>query len=259
MNPPANGLSRFGLEGRIALVIGGTSGIGKAIARGYLEAGARVVVAGRNADKLEAALAELKPHGEVSGYTADVSDAAGLRGLVGITLARAGHLDVLVNCQGITLLKPAENFTPADWDTIVDTDLKSVFFACTEVGRHMLGRGSGAIINIASLASHRGWPGSALYAIAKAGVLSLTRSLAAEWAGRGVRVNAISPGFFMTELNRDKMSGERKALALARTPAGRFGEVDELVGAAIYLASPAASFVTGESIAVDGGFLATGL
>jgi NAD(P)-dependent dehydrogenase (short-subunit alcohol dehydrogenase family) len=252
-------LSRFSLDAKYALVIGGTSGIGKAIARGYLEAGARVIVAGRDTEKLGRALANLAPHGEVYGYQADVSDQAGLRGLVGITLAHHGHIDVLVNCQGITLLKAAEEFTPDDWDMIINTDLKSVFFACTEVGRHMLGRGSGAIVNIASLASHRGWPRSALYAIAKTGVLSLTQTLAAEWAARGVRVNAISPGFFMTELNRDKMSPERKALALARTPAGRFGEVDELVGAAIYLASPAATFVTGETIAVDGGFLASGL
>lgn len=252
-------LSRFSLDAKYALVIGGTSGIGKAIARGYLEAGARVIVAGRDTEKLGRALADLAPHGEVYGYQADVSDQAGLRGLVGITLAHHGRIDVLVNCQGITLLKAAEEFTPDDWDMIINTDLKSVFFACTEVGRHMLGRGSGAIVNIASLASHRGWPRSALYAIAKTGVLSLTQTLAAEWAARGVRVNAISPGFFMTELNRDKMSPERKTLALARTPAGRFGEVDELVGAAIYLASPAATFVTGETIAVDGGFLASGL
>jgi NAD(P)-dependent dehydrogenase (short-subunit alcohol dehydrogenase family) len=252
-------LSRFSLDAKYALVIGGTSGIGKAIARGYLEAGARVIVAGRDTEKLGRALEDLAPHGEVYGYQADVSDQAGLRGLVGITLAHHGRIDVLVNCQGITLLKAAEEFTPDDWDMIINTDLKSVFFACTEVGRHMLGRGSGAIVNIASLASHRGWPRSALYAIAKTGVLSLTQTLAAEWAARGVRVNAISPGFFMTELNRDKMSPERKTLALARTPAGRFGEVDELVGAAIYLASPAATFVTGETIAVDGGFLASGL
>lgn len=250
---------RFSLEGQHALVIGGTSGIGKAIATGYLQAGARVIIAGRLQGKLDGAVKDLSAHGEAFGYVADVSDFATLRGLVGITLAHHGRIDTLVNCQGITLLKPAEDFTPQDWDGVVATDLKSVFFACTEVGRHMLGRGSGAIVNIASLASHRGWPGSALYAIAKSGVLSLTQSLGAEWAARGVRVNAISPGFVMTELNRDKMSAERKALALARTPAGRFGEVDEMVSAAIYLASPGAGFVTGQTIAVDGGFLAGGL
>ncbi|MDP1533389.1 MAG: glucose 1-dehydrogenase [Rubrivivax sp.] len=249
----------FNLQDRNALVIGGSSGIGKAIAQAYLRAGARVLIAGRNADKLGAAVAELTASGRVSGHAADANDEASLRALVDATLAQFGHIDVLVNCQGITVLKPAEDFSRADWDSVVDTDLKSVFFACTEVGRHMLARGSGAIINIASLASHRGWPRSALYAIAKAGVYSLTQTLGAEWAARGVRVNAISPGFFMTELNRDKMSPERKALALARTPAGRFGDVDELTGAAIYLASPAAGFVTGQTIAVDGGFLATGL
>jgi NAD(P)-dependent dehydrogenase (short-subunit alcohol dehydrogenase family) len=250
---------RFSLEGQYALVIGGTSGIGKAIAAGYLDAGARVIIAGRDQTKLDGAVKELSTRGEAFGYQSDVSDFAALRGLVGVTLAHHGRIDTLVNCQGITIIKPAEEFTPADWEAIIATDLKSVFFACTEVGRHMLGRGSGAIVNIASLASHRGWPGSAVYAIAKSGVFSLTQTLGAEWAGRGVRVNAISPGFVMTDLNRDKMSPERKALALARTPVARFGDVDEMVGAAIYLASPAAAFVTGQSIAVDGGFLAGGL
>ena len=249
----------FSLAGQYALVIGGTSGIGKAIAAGYLRAGARVIIAGRDQGKLDRAVAELGAQGEVFGYQADVADFAALRGLVGITLAHHGRIDTLVNCQGVTLLKPAEDFTPADWDAIIATDLKSVFFACTEVGRHMLGRGSGAIVNIASLASHRGWPQSALYAIAKSGVFSLTQTLGAEWAGRGVRVNAISPGFVMTDLNRDKMSPQRKALALARTPAGRFGEVGDMVGAAIFLASPAAAYLTGQSIAVDGGFLASGM
>ena len=249
----------FSLAGKYALVIGGTSGIGKAIAAGYLEAGARVIVAGRNGAKLERAVAELKSSGDAHGYRADVNDLAELRGLVAATLADHGRIDILVNSQGMTTLKPAEEFTTADWDEIIGTDLRSVFFACTEVGRHMLARGGGAIINIASLASYRGWPRSALYAISKAGVVNLTETLAAEWAGRGVRVNAIAPGFVMTDLNRDKMSAERKALALARTPMGRFGETGDLAGAAIYLASPAAAYVTGETIRVDGGFLATGL
>ncbi|MBL8670281.1 MAG: glucose 1-dehydrogenase [Alphaproteobacteria bacterium] len=247
------------LAGRNALVIGGTSGIGKAIAAGFLAQGARVVVAGRDEAKLARALAELKASGPAFGYAADMRDDAAARGLVAVTLAHHGHLDILVNSQGTTALKPAVDFTREDWDAIIATNLRSVFVACQEVGRHMLGRGRGAIVNIASLAAHRGWAGSAVYGISKHGVLSLTESLASEWAPRGVRVNAISPGVFLTELNRDRMSPERKAAFLGRTPMGRFGAVGELVGAAVFLASDAASFVTGETIRVDGGYLASGI
>ena len=245
----------FRLDGQVALVIGGTSGIGRAIAAGYKAAGAKVVVAGRNREKLQKAMADLG----VDGRAADATDLGQLRGLLAGVIAAHGRLDTLVNCQGTTTLKPAEEFTPEDFEGIVATNLRSVFFACTEAGKHMLGRGSGCIINIGSLASYRGWPRSAIYGLTKAAVVNLTETLAAEWAARGVRVNAIAPGFVMTDLNRDKMGAERKALAVARTPMKRFGETEDMVGAAIYLASPAASFVTGETIRVDGGFLAAGL
>jgi len=250
---------RFSLTGQQALVIGGTSGIGKTLAAAFLDAGVKVIVAGSSEGKLERALADLGTHGDVHGYRADVRDLDEVHGLVGITLAHHGHLDLLVNCQGVTRMKPAEQFSREDWTTIIDINLRSVFFACTEVGRHMLGRGKGAVINIGSLSSFRGWPQSAVYSISKTAIVSLTETLATEWAARGVRVNAIAPGFFMTELAESAMNPVRRQRALERTPMGRWGEVGELVGAALFLASPAASFVTGETLRVDGGYLAAGI
>jgi NAD(P)-dependent dehydrogenase (short-subunit alcohol dehydrogenase family) len=256
MNPA----ERFSLTDKVAVVLGGSSGIGRQIVLGFRDAGAVVVPVGKTASKVaevESALAGRG--GGAKGYAADVTQPAALTETVERVVAEHGRIDILVNSQGTTILKPAEEFTRADYDTIMNTNLTSVFFACTEIGRHMLRAGGGSIVNIASIAAHRGVPRTAIYAMSKHGVLALTRTLAAEWATRGVRVNAISPGFFMTPLNRDKMAPERKEAALRRTPMHRFGELEELVGAAIYLASPAASYVTGETIAVDGGFLATGL
>jgi NAD(P)-dependent dehydrogenase (short-subunit alcohol dehydrogenase family) len=250
---------RFLIAGQQALVIGGTSGIGLELAKGFLDAGAKVIVAGSTHERLGRALAELKTRGEAFGYRADVRDLDALHGLIGVTLAHHGHLDLLVNCQGITRMRPAVEFSREDWSAIIVINLRSVFFASTEVGKHMLGRGKGAIINIGSLSSFRGWPQSAVYSISKTAIISLTKTLATEWAPRGVRVNAIAPGFFMTELASSAMNPVRRQRALDRTPMGRWGELDELVGAAIYLASPAARFVTGETISVDGGFLAAGL
>jgi NAD(P)-dependent dehydrogenase (short-subunit alcohol dehydrogenase family) len=251
---------RFSLAGQVALVLGGSSGIGRQIALGFHDAGAIVVPVGKTPSKVIEVDAALSAKGAMpKGYCADVTEHAALTAVIRRAIAEHGRIDILVNSQGITILKPAEDFTRADYDHLIGVNLTSIFFACTEVGRHMLERGSGRIINVASLAAHRGFQLSALYTMSKHGVLGLTRALAAEWATRGVRINAISPGFFMTPLNQAKMSPSRKETALRRTPMHRFGELDELVGAAIYLASPSASYVTGETIAVDGGFLAAGL
>lgn len=257
-SPAAN--TSLSLAGLNALVIGGSSNIGEAIAHGFVDAGARVCIASRTPAKLEAATARLASRDpRAKGYVADLTRSEDLERLAREAASDMGRVDIVLNCQGITLIKPALDFTPEDFQRIIDTNLTSVFFSCTVFGRMMQEAGGGAIINIASLAAHRGWPGSTPYAISKHGVLGLTHSLAAEWAASGVRVNAISPGFFMTNLNRDQMSPQRKERALGRTPMGRFGEVAELIGAAVYLASPAAGFVTGTVINVDGGYLAAGI
>jgi len=253
-------LDNFALRGLRALVIGGGSGIGRAIALGLAGAGADVHVSGRRPAPLQEAAAAIRALGrQAQVFAADAADLGALEALVDRVEGEAGLPDVLVNAQGVLALKKAEDFDEADYDRIMDTNLKSVWFAATRFGRRMLARGSGSIVNIASLASFRGFPGNGIYCLSKHGVRALTETLAAEWASRGVRVNAIAPGFFLTDLNRDVMSDERKARALARTPMQRFGRVEELAGAAVYLASPAAAYVTGATIAVDGGFLASGM
>lgn len=250
----------FSLEGRTALVIGGTSGIGLEIALGFQAAGARVVVASRDSNKIDASVRKLQQHdARCVGYVVDAGDRSAMRNFAEKVWSEQTSIDILLNAQGTTVIKPALDFTEEEYGLVMRTNIDGVFWACMEFGRRMAERKSGSIINIGSLSSFRGWPGSSVYAMTKAAVVSLTQSLAAEWANTGVRVNAIAPGFFMTPLNENKMSDARKALAIARTPMGRFGRLSELVGAAVYLASPAAGYTTGATIAVDGGFLANGL
>jgi NAD(P)-dependent dehydrogenase (short-subunit alcohol dehydrogenase family) len=251
-------LDQFSLSGRRALIIGGTSGIGREIALGYRDAGASTLIVGRRQDKVDAAVADLGGDPRC-GYAADMCDIDQITALLERVESEHGPLDILVNCQGTTEIRPAVEVTEDVYDRILDTNLKSVFFCCTGFGRRMIARGSGAIVNIASLAAHQGWANAAPYSMSKFGVVALTQTLAAEWGGSGVRVNAISPGFFMTELNRERMPPERKAEATRRNAMHRFGELPELVGAAIYLASPAAAFVTGAVLKVDGGYLASGI
>lgn len=243
------------LAGLNALVIGGSSGIGLAIAHRFKALDAKVAVAGRTPSKVEAAAAEVV----AEGFVVDIANDDDRRRFQTEVAERFGQVDVLVNSQGITNLKPAEEFTEADYDAIVEVNQRSVFFCSTHFGRGMLERGRGAIINIASLAGYRGFQLSSPYSSSKHGVIGLTKALAAEWASRGVRVNSISPGFFMTELNQAKMNQTRKDTAKARTPIGRFGKLEELCSAAEFLASPNSTYVTGIDIAVDGAYLAAGL
>lgn len=247
----------FSLHDKNALVIGGSSGIGREIALGFQDAGAQLAVVGKTASKVDEVVGTLRARGgDPRGYQADVAQLDQLTQLLERIFSDRGRIDILVNSQGAIILKPVEEITGEEFDHIMEINLKSVFFACTIVGRHMLERGEGSIINISSIAAHIGFHLSGVYDASKHGVLGLTRTMAVEWAARGVRVNAIAPGVFVTPLNRDLMSHDRKENFLRRTPMHRFGELEELVGAAIYLASPAAAFTTGSTITVDGGYLA---
>jgi NAD(P)-dependent dehydrogenase (short-subunit alcohol dehydrogenase family) len=253
--------SALELNGKVAVVIGGTSGIGRAIAHGLAEAGADVIPTSRRMEQVEAAATEIEERGRRTlRLASDVSDRSSLQHLLDENVRAFGKVDILVNCAGRTKRGPTLDFMEEDWDTIIETNLTGTLRACQVFGRHMLERGYGRIINIASLSTFVALHEVAAYAASKAAVASLTKSLAVEWSERGVNVNAIAPGVFRTALNQKLLDEtERGREFLLRTPMKRFGKVEELAGAAIFLASDAASFVTGEVIVVDGGFLASGV
>jgi NAD(P)-dependent dehydrogenase (short-subunit alcohol dehydrogenase family) len=253
--------SPLDLNGKVSVVIGGTSGIGRAIALGFAQAGADVVPTSRRAEQVEATAREIEEIGRRSlRVTSDVSDRESLARVLSETVAAFGKVDILVNSAGRTKRAPTIDFPEDEWTAIIDTNLTGTLRSCQVFGKHMLERESGSIINIASLSTFVALHEVAAYSASKAAVGSLTKSLAVEWSSRGVRVNAIAPGVFRTALNQKLLDEtERGREFLLRTPMRRFGNVEELAGAAVFLASDAASFVTGEIIAVDGGFLASGV
>jgi NAD(P)-dependent dehydrogenase (short-subunit alcohol dehydrogenase family) len=251
----------FALTGRVAVVVGGTSGIGLALVRALANAGADVAPMSRRREQVDAAAAEVEALGRRAvRVTADVSDRESLAAALQKTLAELGQVDILVNCAGITKRTPTLDVTDEEWSRIIETNLNGTFRCCQVFGRHMLERGYGRIINIASLSSFVGLFEVAAYTASKSAVAGLTRALAVEWSGRGVNVNAIAPGVYRTALNSALLDGtERGKEFLLRTPMHRFGRVEELGGACVFLASEASSFVNGEILVVDGGFLASGV
>jgi NAD(P)-dependent dehydrogenase (short-subunit alcohol dehydrogenase family) len=246
----------FDLSGAVAVVTGGGRGLGRAIARGLAAHGARLVLCGRTLATLETAAAEIG--GEVVTHAADVSREADVLALRDAALARFGRVDVLVNNAGVNpIYKGIEGTTLDEWQQIVDVNLTGTFLCCKHIGTVMAQAGRGSIITVSSVAGHVGLRRSVPYCATKGGVELLTKALALDWAGKGVRVNCIAPGYFETDLTAGMIANETmSARLLAQTPLGRFGRDPDIVGAAVFLASPASAYMTGQSLVVDGGYLA---
>jgi NAD(P)-dependent dehydrogenase (short-subunit alcohol dehydrogenase family) len=255
------GNSGLDLTSKTAVVIGGTSGIGHTLALGLAQAGANVVATGRREDLVRSVTKDIEALGRKSlAIPTDVGARASVEALQAAVCTEFGYVDILLNAAGVTRKTPSLEVSESEWNQIFDTNLTGTLRACQVFGRKMIERKSGRIINIASISSGLGFFEVAAYAASKAAVVSLTKTLAVEWAKYGITVNAIAPGVFPTDINRALIDGTPRGKEfLLRTPMGRFGKVEELIGAAVYLASDAANFVTGHVLAVDGGFLASGV
>jgi 2-deoxy-D-gluconate 3-dehydrogenase len=254
-------MNQFDLSGRTAIVTGGNGGIGFGMASGLARAGATVIIAGRNRAKSEAAVRDLQAVGATAANVeVDVADEASCRALVQAGIDRYGRVDILVNNAGINLRKSPEEYSLAEWNEILTTNLTSAFLCSQAVYPHMVGAGGGKIINIGSMMSIFGASFAAPYAASKGGLVQMTKALATAWAKDNIQVNAVLPGWIDTDLTRtarQQVDGLHDRV-LARTPAGRWGGPEDMAGIAVFLASPASDFVTGTAIPVDGGYSSQG-
>lgn len=249
----------FQFQGKVVLISGGTRGIGRGIAQGFAERGATVVVTGTEQKTVDDALAAIEPAdgGEVYGEVCNVADPSAIKRVVGELVEKHSGVDTLINCAGVNRRKPSLEITEGDYDFILDINLKGAFLMSQEVGRHMIAAGGGSQINIASLNTDKPLLNVAPYALSKTGMAGMTRALAAEWGPAGVRVNALAPGFILTDLTEKLWSDPTMhEWGIANTPQRRLGKPEDMVGTALFLASVAAAFVTGQIIYVDGGFTA---
>jgi gluconate 5-dehydrogenase len=248
----------FDLSGRTALVTGSSRGLGRAIAEGMAKAGARLIINGVDPARVEAAVAELRAAGySAEGAAFDVTDENAIVSAFDRFDAEKIEIDILVNNAGIQMRKPLVEFTTADWRKVIETNLTSAFVAGREAAKRMMVRGRGKIINIGSLASELARPTVGPYTAAKGGIKNLTRSMAVEWAASGIQANAIGPGYMLTDMNQALVANpDFNNWLMSRIPSKRWGRPDELVGAAIFLASDASNYVNGQIIYVDGGMLA---
>lgn len=245
----------FSLKGKVALFTGGSRGLGKAMAVGLAKAGAEVAVVGRKRD--QDVIDQISAQG-VRGefYEHDLADLDAIPALVERVKQDFGHIDILVNNAGVQSRHKSVEFPKSDWNFVVDVNMNAVFFMCQEVGRLMLAQGHGKIINVSSLLAFQGGFTVPAYAASKGAVAQFSKSLANEWAAQGINVNCIAPGYMATEMNTALIADEtRSTQIMARIPAGRWGKPDDMVGAAIYLASPASDYVNGSTIVVDGGWM----
>ena len=248
----------FSLQGMVALVVGGTGGIGSAISLGFARFGADVAVAGRSRERGPKVMGQIQALGRRAMFVSvEVQDKESVEAMVEIVLSEFGRIHILVNCAGINRRIEAENLAEEDWDLVVDTNLKGTFLACQAVGRHMIEHGGGKIINISSIRAELGMSaGYTPYCASKAGVNMFTKQLANEWAKFGINVNAIAPGWTRTDIIRPLLErGDFEPRLKERTPLGRLAEPDDIAGAAIFLASSASDFVTGHILTVDGGLV----